>query len=271
MHIRNDRFIKWFLVILCLLLVNLPDYLNAQVADNIENLEILQLIHTPNAGVLHRGQYQFDFRGYGDSGVNIGLSIGLFDRFMFGVSYGGNKILGYEQPDWNSLPGVLVKYRLIEETQLLPALTAGFDMQGRGAWNEDDERYLFKAPGVFAAVSRNFISTFGRFGVHGGANYNSIEDKNGDNAWDAFAGIDYSINEQIIVLGEYDFAFDDNEEDGTYGKGRGYLNLGVRLALAQSFILEFDAIDVLLNSESLSGESTIGREVKIVYVETFDF
>ncbi|MDP8205577.1 MAG: hypothetical protein P9L92_02850 [Candidatus Electryonea clarkiae] len=263
---NKKRIQNCFLLFICLLFVPATNTTLAQVADNLENLEILQIIHTPNAGVLKRGQYQFEFRGYGDSGVNLGISMGLFDRFMFGVAYGGNSVLGYDKPLWNKLPGVLVKYRVIEENQILPALTVGFDMQGRGKWDDIEERYLFKAPGGFFALSRNFISNLGRFGVHGGMNYNSAEG-GGDNRRDAFAALDFSLNEQVVLLGEYDFARDDDSFGDTTGKVMsGYLNVGVRFALAQSFVFEFDATDLLGNNIN-----TVGREIKIVYVETFNF
>ncbi len=257
-------------LVLMLLLLGcnmIPQRTDAQTADNLTNLELQQVVHTPTAGLLKKGQYQLTMRGFGNGGITMGVGVGLFHRFMFGVEYGGDNMLGYDKPEWNKFPGVLVKYRLIEETQVLPALTLGFDMQGHDAWLEN--RYLFKSPGLFAVVSRNFSSTAGRFGIHGGANYNTIELQADETPTvNFFAGIDFSFNEQLIVLAEYNLALDDNEEDGVFGEGDGYLNAGLRWSFAQSFALQFNVTDILEASASTPG---IGRELKIIYVETFEF
>jgi len=262
------RSLALFLFIFALVLTTGISIAVAQTPDNVANLELLQLIHTPNAGVLKKGQYLVDLHAYGNGGLNMGIGIGLFDRMMFGVSYGGNSLLGYEKPVWNDLPGMVFKYRFIEEDNVFPAITVGFDMQGKGAWFDGVDRYQFKAPGLFAAASRNFISEFGRFGIHGGANYNTIENEN-DSGLDFFCGADMSLSEQLILIGEYDFALDDNKEDQRFGEGPyGYLNLGVRLVFAQSLVIEVDATDLLNTSTITPG---IGREIKIMYLETFSF
>ncbi len=260
---------KTLLILLMMFVILLgADKSTAQVAGNVEELELLELVHTPNAGVLKRGQYMVNLQGYGSAGMTAGISIGLFDRFMFGVSYGGDALLGYEDPVWNELPGVLVKYRVIEEDHVFPAITIGFDMQGRGTWFDEQQRYLFKAPGAFAAASRNFTSPFGRFGIHGGVNYNSIEDEL-DSGLDFFIGADMSLNNQVILLAEYDAALDDNVEDGLFGDGPyGYLNAGVRLVFAQAFVLELNATDLLHSCQYTEG---FGREIKIIYIENFSF
>lgn len=241
---------------------------SAQMADDISMLEMLHVVNTPTAGVLKQGQYSIELRAYGDGGTMAGVGIGLFHRFMFGVSWGGDELIGYGTPRGNQLPGVLVKYRLFEETYSFPALTIGYDMQGLGPWYDAENRYLYKAPGAFVALSRNWVSDFGRFGVHAGVNYNNVETDD-QKGLDGFAGLDFSLNEQISLLLEYDAALDDNTDDGRFGTGTyGYLNAGVRLTFAQALVLQFNAIDLFNVSAETPG---IGRELKIVYVETFSF
>ncbi|MFH0883102.1 MAG: hypothetical protein V2A56_08955 [bacterium] len=240
----------------------------AQMADNIGMLEMLHLINAPTAGVLKQGQYQIDLRAYGDGGTEAGIGIGLFNRFMFGVSWGGNGLIGFGTPRGNKLPGVLVKYRLFEESMSFPAVTFGYDMQGHGPWYDGNNRYLYKASGAFVALSRNWISDYGRFGVHLGSNYNNFETDD-QRGFDGFVGLDFSINEQIAFLVEYDLALDDNSKDDHFGVGpAGYLNAGFRLTFAQALVLQFQFMDLLGSSAETTG---IGRELKIVYVETFSF
>ncbi len=240
---------------------------SAQVADNVENLEMLRVVSTPTAGCLERGQYMLDLRTFGAGGVTGGVSVGLFDRFMFGISMGGNNLIGYEDPDWNELPGMMAKYRLIDETHTLPAVAIGFDMQGYGTWMDDDERYMFKSIGFYAAASRNFMSPYGNFGIHGGVNYNTIEEDD-DNGIDFFIGVDFALNEQLSILAEYDTAFDDNAEETPerFGIGNGYLNAGARFSFAQVLLIEVLFTDLFNNSAEGEG---IGRELRVTYVETF--
>jgi len=247
-------------------IILLPFHANAQMADNIGSLEMLQLVNTPTAGVLKQGQYQIDLRAFGNGGTLGGVGIGLFNRFMFGVSWGGNELIGYGTPEGNTLPGVVAKYRIIEESYTLPALTVGYDMQGQGPWYDADNRYLFKAPGAFVALSRNWISDYGRFGVHLGANYNNVETDE-QKGFDGFMGLDFSLNEQIAFLVEYDLALDDNSDNNRFGVGpAGYLNAGIRLTFAQALVIQFHFNDLLGSSAETNG---VGRELKIVYVETF--
>jgi hypothetical protein len=254
------------LVLLWLAITSTPAA--AQMADDIAMLEMQHVVNTPTAGVLKQGQYQINLRAYGNGGTLAGVGMGLFHRFMFGVSWGGDQLIGYDAPKGNQLPGVLVKYRLFEESYALPALTFGYDMQGQGPWFDAENRYLYKASGAFVAISRNWISDYGRFGVHAGVNYNNVEIDE-QKGLDAFAGVDFSLNEQIAILLEYDAALDDNSEDGRFGEGPyGYLNAGVRLTFAQALVIQFNAIDLLNTSAETPG---IGRELRIVYVETFSF
>lgn len=267
----KSRVLAWSLTVLMTLFLIAGLFVQpakAQMADDISMLEMLHVVNTPTAGVLKQGQYSIQLRAYGNGGTMGGVGMGLFHRFMFGVSWGGDELIGYGNPRGNQLPGVLVKYRLFEESYALPALTIGYDMQGYGPWYDSENRYLYKAPGAFVAVSRNWISDFGRFGVHGGVNYNNVETDD-QKGLDGFAGIDFSLNEQISLLLEYDLALDDNSDDGRFGVGPyGYLNAGVRLTFAQALVIQFNAIDLLNVSTETPG---IGRELKIVYVETFSF
>ncbi len=243
----------------------------AQVAENISNLENFYTIHTPTAGVMKKGQYGIDINTFGNGGFVGGISVGLFDRFHMGISYGGEKLIGYDEPKGNELPGVQVRYRIWEESEAFPAITFGFEMQGHGRWNEDINRYDYKAPGLFAAMSKNWQAFSGQaFGVHAGVNLNSIEDED-QQGMDVFVGMNLGLNEQLTALVEYDFALDDNktEKDSLrYGSGLGYLNAGVRLTIAQSLVIEAFAIDLLQNSEEYNA---FGRELRLTYVETFKF
>jgi len=226
--------------------------------------EIQDLIDQPTAGSLEKGEYGFDIRFFPDGGTLASLKAGLFDRFMIGVSYGAINIIGRGDPQWNELPGVLVKYRLFEETDL-PALAIGFDSQGYGMYYDDLKRYEVKAKGLFAVFSKNFsMGWLGTMGWHGGVNYNTFEDQDDKNV-NGFVGLDKSINDQISLLVEYNLGLDDNS-DLSFGRDRGYLNAGLRWVFAGQLGIALNFKDILANRRDLEAAS---RELRLTYVESF--
>jgi len=238
------------------------------------SIEIRELIDSPTAGCLKKGQYDFELRIFPQGGVLAGFAVGLFDRFSMGVSYGGINIIGSDNVIWNEQPGVLLKYRLIEESIIMPAIALGFTNQGYGAWLEDmvptrnvqtNRRYVFKAKGLFAVAGKNFaIASLGTIGFHGGITFNAIENDDDQNI-DAFLGIDKSLNEELTVLAEYDLATNDNG-DLSVGKDRGYLHASVRWTFAEKLAVEIMLKDILRNLKNSTNPS---RELKITYTETF--
>ncbi len=226
------------------------------------------LINTPTAGVLDRGSYATTLRMMPNGGVLAGVSIGLTRRFMLGVSYGGTHIIGQDSIEWNPQPGVQVKYRLVEETYKFPAIALGFNSQGYHRYIKSLERYALKSSGFYAVASKNY-QFLGNLGVHFGVNY-SLENKDGDDDPNLFAGIDKDINEEISLMVEYDTGLNDNKKSGTsplvVSRRRGYLNAALRWTFAQKFHLEFDMNNLLKNKQTVNN---ISREIKIVYIEYF--
>lgn len=235
--------------------------------------ELQKLVDAPTAGCLKKGQYSFELQVYPQGGVLAGFAVGLFDRFTMGASYGGIGIIGSDQVNWNEQPGVLLKYRLFEESILMPAVALGFSNQGYGAWLEaetrggeqfETSRYMFKAKGMFAVAGKNFaIKSLGTIGFHGGITYNAIED-NDDKNLDGFVGVDKSLNEELSVLLEYDFAFNDNG-NLSVGRDRGYLNGAVHWTIANKLAIDVLLKDLLNNRRNATSPS---REIRITYTET---
>jgi hypothetical protein len=243
-----------------LLGIIIPAVLMAQDAQIIEPLD---LIDTPTAGTLMRGSFRGQLRAYENGGLLTALEVGLTDRFMFGISYGGTNLIGRGGVDWNPQVGATVRYRLLEEDLNLPALTLGYSSQGYGVYIDSTERYLNKSLGVFAALSKNY-EFLGNFGIHGGLNY-SFENRDGDKDLNFFVGIDKSLNPELSVMAEYDFAINDNSGKAI-GNGNGYLNTALRWVFAGRLQIDFILKNILNNSEKISA---ISREIKITYVEIF--
>lgn len=231
-------------------------------AGDAANIEPRFIIDAPTAGLLKRGAFSFESNFFQDGGVMFGLYAGALDRLTFGVSYGGVGVIGKNKVNGQKLPGVMVKYRLFDESESMPAIAFGFDSQGKETYIDSLERFTIKSRGIFVAASKNY-SFLGYLSFHGGVNW-SMEKKDGDKDMNVFLGIEKSVGSEISLLAEYDFAFNDNH-GLAYGQGKGYLNAGIRWSLSDGLALGFDLKNVVKNQNNVSFAN---RTLKVEYVRT---
>ncbi|MBO8130583.1 MAG: YjbH domain-containing protein [Candidatus Marinimicrobia bacterium] len=226
----------------------------------------VNLITNPTAGTIPRGSYLIETRLFKSGGITAGIYVGLTTRFMFGISYGGNNIIGDSSVNLYEQPGIELKYRVIEEKQNVPAILIGFTSQGYGKYDRTLDRYETKAKGFYIVASKNY-RFLGNTGFHFGINYNNLEIKDNDKDPSFFCGIDKEINPELTLMVEYDAALNDNETNEiNFGKGKGYLNAGIRWTFVQKFHLELDFNNILLNRRNVEYFS---REIKITFIEFF--
>ncbi len=228
-------------------------------------VEPMYLVDMPTAGILHNGMVGMSVHFYENSGVLVSLEAGAFNRLSFGLSYGGTNVIGNGAVKWNKLPGIDIRVRAIDETQGFPAVTFGFDSQGKSEYLGEYSRYLYKSPGFFVAASKYF-NVLGYLGIHGGVNY-SLENGDGNKNINFYVGADKTIGPDISVVAEYNFGVNDNYPNGYPNRlaspGPGFVNAGVKWSLGSGFTLEFDYKNImdLKKSGSL-------RTVRIEYVQT---
>jgi hypothetical protein len=210
--------------------------------------EYRQLIDMPTSGIMERGSVGLttELLPYGTLIAKV--EAGIFDNVSIGLSYGGTNIIGSGEPGWYPFPpGVNFRFRAIDESTLIPSLTLGFDTQGKGEYFKDEKRYAIKAPGIFAAASKNF-GLLGYLSLHGTVNYTVIEDHDGDNFINLMVGAEKTLGSSFSFLIEYNFAFNDNSTN-QFGEGKGYLNIGVRWSIANCVTVGFDLRDLLANKQ----------------------
>ena len=202
------------------------------------------LIDIPTAGMLRSGMTSFQADFFHEDGLNIAFSYGVMDRLMIGLSYGATHAIGTEAPDWNEVPGVLARFRITEESESFPAIAVGFESQGAEEFIDDLDRFKIKSPGAYLTVSKNFDAS-GYLGFHGGVNY-SFEHGDGDKDINVFGGVDKSIGTFMALVGEYNFAMNDNTGEAL-GRGRGYLNAAVAFYPGAGIVLSLNLKDLLEN------------------------
>ncbi|HLP17911.1 MAG TPA: hypothetical protein VK470_16730 [Bacteroidota bacterium] len=232
-------------------------------AGDASTIEPRQLVDIPTAGVLTRGAFGMDVDFFQQGGLGVALSAGALDRLNFGISFSGVGVIGSNKITTQKLPGVMIKFRMIDESIALPAIAIGFDSQGKEAYIDSTERFTIKSRGIYAVASKNY-AILGNFSIHGGVNF-SMERKDDDKDMDVFIGAEKSFGRDVSIIGEYDFGFNDSN-NRAIGQGKGYLNFGLRWSFGSGFTIGFDLKNILKNQDNVV---TIGnRTVRVEYVRS---
>lgn len=236
-----------------LLLFLLPSLVFSQI------VESLDLVDCPTPGLLMSAGYQLDLTMEPNGGSIFTLRIGFLDRFFVGFAYGGTEIIGSGEPEWNPRVEFVTRARLIDELDYFPAVSTGFNSQGHGEYSTEDGRYEMKSKGFYLVAGKN-LELLGRLGVHGGTNY-SLE-RSDQAALNFFFAIEKNFSDQLTITGEYDFALNDNQVDGKFGEGSGYLNCALKWYIHEGFSV--DLIFKNLNGNSV--DTRVRRGLRISYV-----
>jgi len=225
------------------------------------------LLDCPTAATLPRASFDIQVRDFAGGGLLTSINVGLHQNFMLGVSYGGTGVLGESKATWQDHPEFEVKYQIIPETYQIPAIAVGFSSQGYGPYVEDWERYTYKSRGFYLVLSKAYQTYNWATGFHGGINYSLEHTIDDDSSPNLFFGFDMNVNNNVAIVAEYDLALnDDNEDDDYFGKGWGYLNLGLRWIFYERLELGIDFKNLLNNRE---GVNEVSRELRISYYEFF--
>lgn len=225
--------------------------------------EYRTLIDMPTAGILEKGFVGLTTDVMPNGVLIEKLEVGVFDNVSFGISYGGSNIIGQGKVNWYKYPGVNLRARILNESNTFPAISIGFDSQGKGSYSDAFSRFEIKSPGFYAAVSKNF-SFIGFLSLHGTINY-SLETKDGDNFPNISLGVEKTVGNKLSLIAEYNFALNDNAVTSAFGNGNGYLNMGIKFGIAQGFTFEFDLRD-LLNNKKFNA-STADRALRLEYIK----
>ena len=226
-----------------------------------ESSEPRWLVEAPTAGMMPTGRMAIDVRAASGRSILADVELGLWNRVLVGVSFGGQNLLGSGSSEWNPDPGVSGRLRLLNESPTRPALAVGFRSQGSGVYDDVLKRYHAKSLGIYAVFSRNYWHPTGQGGVHFGLN-RSLEDGDGDDTLTGFVGGDLEFWGRVAAVGEYHFAL--NDDAGlALGQGRGYMNLGIRWFVTAGVFVEFDLKDVFENNNRADKPV---REVRVVFL-----
>ncbi|MFI5251410.1 MAG: hypothetical protein ACHQQQ_03165 [Bacteroidota bacterium] len=227
-------------------------------AGSSSDIEPRYLVDIPTAGMFPHRTLALDMNYYQNGGILFGVSGGLFNRVILGLSYGGTNIVGAETPVWNKNVGFQFRLRLLEESMMIPAILLGYDSQGKDGYIDSLGRYAIKSLGFYATASKNY-KMLGFFSIHGGINYTTEHGAESQHA-NLFFGAEKTLGQYVSVVGEYNAGFNDQYHDAL-GKGRGYMNFGLKCTVGSGFTLSFNLKDVMRNQQNVSiGNRTLSLE-----------
>ena len=232
-------------------------------AGTTSKYEYRSLIDMPSAGILEKGFVGVSMDVMPEGVLISKIEVGVFTNFSFGISYGAGNLIGTGDPEWYEWPGINVRLRLIDETESNPALTIGFDSQGKGTYNKKLDRYQIKSPGVFVVASKNF-DFLGFLSVHGGINY-SLEKNDNDKDANIWLGLEKTIGGKVSLMAEYNFGINDNAVK-SFSDGRGYLNMGIRWAVGEGFTIGMDLRNLVDNNKFTS--KIADRALYVEYIKS---
>jgi len=224
------------------------------------------LVDAPTSMTLPRGCFDVILRVYPNGGILGNTSIGLTNRFMVGVSYGAEGIIADAEPNWNPSMEFNAKLRLIDESIFLPALAIGFNSQGYSSYDDNQQRYTYKSKGFYAVFSRSMFFYNASVGGHAGVNYSMEHDVDNDDDPSLFFGIDTQFKYNVGFVLEYDIALNDDKSSQRYGRGRGYLNAGLRWLFSENLEIEVIFKNLLNNRRDVN---SFGRGLRLTYIEFF--
>jgi hypothetical protein len=231
-----------------------------------DNMPPRELIDCPTAATLPRASFDFRLRTSSDGSLIAQTHIGLHRRFMLGVSYGGEEVLGEGTPDWYKNVAFMVKYQLISETIMTPAIALGYNGQGSGRYFSDLDRFMYKSKGFYVVVSKGYQTYQWASGLHMGINYSLEKTGDKDDEVDFFLGADLSLQNDVLLVAEYDLALNDNKDEPYSGKGWGYFNVGLRWIFSERLELGIDLQNLFENRRDTN---SFTRGLRITYLEFF--
>lgn len=229
----KNQLLKFFILLISL---NLQNLFAQGSAGTKSEIEPRFLVDMNTAGILQKGMFAIMTEQLPEGVFILKMDVGIFNQFNFGISYGAANFVGKGEMKFYKYPGVNVRFRLFDEEPSFPAILLGFDSQGKGEFIDSIRRFEVKSPGFYLVASKNF-NFMGLLSLHGGLNY-SLETSDQDNNLNIMVGVEKTIGQQISVVAEYDFGL--NDDENKVGRGRGYLNAGIRWSIGKGLTLGFD-------------------------------
>jgi len=238
---------KNFIAIIIIGIINpfFNNYLLSQGnAGNKASIESRYIVDMPTAGVVSIGYFSSNIKFFSTNGISSEFSYGVLANLNIGASISGENIIGSGDPTFQSIPGVHIKYRFLNETLTLPAIAVGLNTQGNGVYSNSSNRFQYYSPGLFLSLSKSFLWDVGDIALHGGINY-SFENPSDDILVNYYFGIEQSLSDRAAVCIEFNASVFEREKEIIDVPG--LVNLSFRYSIGSGYTMELQFKDLLIN------------------------
>lgn len=207
---------------------------------------IVDVIDTPTASSVDFGSYSISFRLYDQGSILTRLFYGIIMKNLtLGLSFDTENIIGSKDMKPRR-PRLYIKLPLYDGNYTWPALSVGFDEQGFGIYNDNNEEYQFLPMGFFLVFTKMDIAPSLNVGLGVNADYSLRQDA--DEKIKGFVNADYTVTPKFMLLAE----------GKSLGQDVVWGNLAAKYMLNPDLHFEFAVLN-------LGGRGKIERILRVTY------
>jgi hypothetical protein len=208
---------------------------------------IIDVIDTPTANSVEFGSFDLSFRLYDRGSILTRLFYGIIMKNLtLGLSFDAENVVGTGDIEPRR-PYLYVKLPLYTGNSVWPGISLGFDEQGFGAYDEDEEQYRFRAMGFFLVLTKKGVVPGLNIGAGVNADYSGPDEK-----IRGFVNTDFMIGPEFMILAEVK----EIDEEGAYS------NVGAKYLLSPDLNFEFSVLNI-------GGQGDAERILRVTYKGTF--
>ncbi|MFH1415629.1 MAG: hypothetical protein ABIH89_06040 [Elusimicrobiota bacterium] len=194
--------------------------------------QIIEVIDTPTATSKELGSYTIAIRLYDEGSLLTRLYYGIIvTNLTLGLSFDAENVVGSGEVKPRR-PFLYIKIPLYPGSRKWPAISIGFDEQGLGDYNEDDEEYMIPPTGFFMVFTKTSFMTGLNFSLGANANYNFQKDA--EKKLKGFCNADFMLGPEFMLLAEV-------KEITTWDS---YFNFGAKYMVNHQLDFEFSVLDI---------------------------
>ena len=221
-------------------IINLPIKVWSGSAGTSYLYETQYIVNKPTAGLIPIKSQIFSLNFGGSASFWLNCEYSPINNLALGLAFGGTNLFGSENIKFQPYPGILAKYRFVNENKYVPAIAVGFNSQGLGVYNSKANEFEINSPGLFLAFSKSFKWKYGYLGLHLGTNY-SFEPVASKRKINPYLGFEQSLGSRSSLDLEYDLQTPYNPN---FVFNKGLLNVDLRYSIDNSTTLELKFIDI---------------------------
>lgn len=219
-----------------------------------EVLQIQNVIDEPVTDTLSQYMFGINTRFYSGGGTRLDLSFGVWDSLNLGISMTVDELVGSGTSVRMRTPEVNLKWRFYDGNMNIPSFAIGYDGQGY-YYDSDEKEYAEEKRGLYLVSNYTFFSS-----LLTSCGFNMSDFDN--NHIFAFIGLNYTIQNRVALMAEYDNLFESHETNR--------FNAGIRFFVTPNVNIDFAAREIGTTKDFPNGERAHSeRIVQARYITRF--